>query len=244
MSFNPLKVIKKGVKSAFRAGKKLVKGVGKKFVSAFKEVKRFVQSDLGKMVIAVALVYFGGAAIAAQSAGGAAGAAGAAGGATTVGTATAVAPITTGAAGAGAGAAGAGAAASPLAAPAAAGGVSAAPAAAGGQSLAAVGGSNLVAPQLLTPAQIAAADAAAAAPGLLSRVGAGVVENPGLSLIGGGQVLSALTAPDPGADAIALAEWRRKNSNIAGVGYNDTSRPRAPSRRTSKAELESSTRRY
>jgi len=67
------------IKEVGRAGrniekgtKNIIGGVGKEFQRAFKEVERFSHSDLGKIAIAAAVVYFGGMAISSMSEGGAA----------------------------------------------------------------------------------------------------------------------------------------------------------------------------
>ncbi|MFT6550460.1 MAG: hypothetical protein ACJA1I_000488 [Zhongshania marina] len=77
MGWNPVKSIKKAVKKVTGGIKKVfsgVKKIGGKVVdglrSVGREVKRFAKSDLGKIVIAAALIYVGGAAFLAMNSAG------------------------------------------------------------------------------------------------------------------------------------------------------------------------------
>ena len=63
------KKITRGVKKVFKGAKKVVSKVTDKLRSVGREIKRFAKSDLGKFVIAAALVYAGGAALLASQGG-------------------------------------------------------------------------------------------------------------------------------------------------------------------------------
>lgn len=65
-----VKKVGKGISSVFKSVKKIGSEVAKGLRSAGREVKRFAKSDLGKVVIAAALVYAGGAAYLAANSGG------------------------------------------------------------------------------------------------------------------------------------------------------------------------------
>jgi hypothetical protein len=187
-----------------KAVKNVFKGVTKVFKRAFSAVKQFVKSDLGKMLITAAVIYFGGAALGAWGAG------------TTAGVAAPIAEAATVA----------GAAAPATATPTVfgAGLLDAAPAAAEGIASA----SATAIPAEFGAGLLDAAPAAAESTGLISQLkgGAKAYEawakaNPLTSKLVGGALVAIAASPDPN-QALDVEKWRRGNMNVAGVDVEGT----------------------
>jgi hypothetical protein len=194
-----LSSITKGIKNIFKGVAKVVKKV-------FKGVKEFASSKLGKVLIGAAAIYFGGAALGAWGGGSAA---------ATSTAATQLASTTIPTAAAGTAAAGTAATAAELGTLASSGltGASAGSLATGMGNLAVTGAGT------------------AANTGLMSQIASGAsaaakyaAANPAVTLAGG-QVASSLFAPSQAQTAEEMEELRRKNSNIAGVGYDGSGSP-------------------
>ncbi len=176
-----LSKIVKGVKNIF-------KGVGKVVKKVWKGVKKFAKSKIGKVVIAAALIYAGGAAI---------GAWGGSAGTTAATTATELASSTIPAA--------ATTATETAAALEGAGSI------AGGMSTAAETAAALEgATAAATPGLVSQVGSA------VTGAGKWMAANPMATMVGG-QMLSAATTPSEAETYAEMEAERRKNSNIAGV---------------------------
>ncbi len=212
-----LSKIVKGVKNIFKGIKKVVKKV-------WKGVKTFAKSKIGKIVIAAAAIYFGGLAIEAWGSG--------ASTAATTATELAASTIPTVAETAAATSLGS------VAAPSALG-------------LAPTLATPALEVAALAPSTIAAATAVpAAAPGLLSQIGsaaAGAGEwmtaNP-IPTMMAGQLATAAFTPSAAENQAEMDEQRRRNSNIAGVGYYGEGDAIGLAQRAQQQDLQSPTYQY